>query len=137
MPTSCWARLSWRPALPKISLCALNLRRFVVGLWHQAFRGDRPRSGRRLTVVVYFKRPRDHPAFVGLHALTDRKKSRRGWEPLTSHGPVGSDSVIVVYLAFVRAITPRWFGADLVRRGAFQLLFVKIDNVTTQMGVIF
>jgi hypothetical protein len=35
---------------------------------------------------------------------------------------------------------PKWrltFGADLVRRGAFQLLFVKIDNVTTQMGVIF
>src|ERR1700729_1736289 len=40
MPTSCWARLSWRPALQKYRCVRLTLRRFVVGLWHQAFRDD-------------------------------------------------------------------------------------------------
>jgi hypothetical protein len=54
-----------------------------------------------------------------------------------SHGPVGSDSVIVVYLAFVRAIAPRWFGADVVCGTAFQLPFVEIDNITCNIGVIF
>ena len=55
---------------------------------------------------------------------------------VTSPRPVGSDSVIVVYLAFVRSIAPSWFGADIVCGTAFQLPFVKIDNITSQLGVI-
>jgi hypothetical protein len=61
----------------------------------------------------------------GFGVLTHKKKiPPAGVRALTSHCPVGSDSVIVVYLAFVGAIAPRWFGADVVRWSAFQLPLV-------------
>src|ERR1700722_10942584 len=56
---------------------------------------------------------------------------------LKSHCPVGSDSVIIVYFAFVGAIAPGRFGADVVCWSTFQLPLVEIDNVTAQIGVIF
>src|SRR4029077_8606457 len=69
----------------------------------------------------------------GLQRLTHSEKMSSA----TSHGPVRSDTVIVVNLAFVGAVAPSWFGADVVRWSAFQLPLLEIDNVTAQIGVIF
>jgi hypothetical protein len=71
------------------------------------------------------RRPDRHPVVVGLQRITRKKKIPvAGVRALTSHCPVGSNSVILVYLAFVGAIAPRWFGADVVRWSAFQLPLV-------------
>ena len=52
------------------------------------------------------------------------------------HRPVRPDTVVVVYFAFVGAIAPRRFSADVVRWRAFQLLLVEINNVTAEVRVV-
>jgi hypothetical protein len=59
-----------------------------------------------------------------------------GYECYKSHCPIASDPVIIVYFAFVGAIAPGRFGADVVCWSTFQLPLVEIDNVTAEIGVM-
>jgi hypothetical protein len=104
-----------------------------VGRRDGAFVGCPPHFGillpRLLLRKMAVKTVRSPALPVSLHFLAEAGQ-------LNSHGPIGSDSVIVVYLPFVSAIAPRRFGSDIVCRSPFQPRLGEIDNVAAQIGVI-